>query len=61
MDLIYKVTGREWDDGVPILQQMGHQGQATELFVLRFTAVWATSLRAARAIQRQYRESQREE
>lgn len=56
MDLIYKDTGREWVPGKPILQQMETHGRSEELYVLRFTAVSATSLRAARAIQRQYRE-----
>lgn len=55
MDLIYKVTGQEWEPGKPVLQQMERHGQPEELYVLRFSAVWATSLKAARAIQRQYR------
>jgi hypothetical protein len=59
MDLIYKVTGR-YLDGKPILQQMEHQGRAKELYVLRFAAVYAVTLRGAKAIQRQYQRHYRE-
>jgi hypothetical protein len=65
MDYIYKVmswkfydgTGRH--DGKPMLQQMELHGTSEQLFILRFTAVWATSLNAAKAIQRQYRQDER--
>ena len=54
MDLIYKRT--TWTlDGKPVLQQMERHGRDEKLYSLRFTAVWAVSLNAARAIQRQYR------
>lgn len=56
MDLIYKVTS--WTlDGKRVLQQMELHGRSEALYSLRFTAVWATNINAARAIQRQYRQS----
>lgn len=59
MDLIYKVNSFELEAGKPYLQQMERNGRPDSLFCLRFVDVSAVSLNAARAIQRQYRESQR--
>lgn len=57
MDLIFKVIRDEYThDGKPELQQMETHGASLNLYELRFTWVWATSLAAARAIQRQYRQ-----
>lgn len=57
MDLIFKETKRSADD-LPVLQQMEVRFASLQLYALRFTWVWATSLTAARAIQRQWRASQ---
>lgn len=59
MDPIYKVTSRE-SDGKPVLQQMELGGRSTGLYDLRYTQVWAVNLRTARAIQRDYRQSNAE-
>jgi hypothetical protein len=62
MDYIYKVSSWKFHDGTgsrdgkTILQQMELHGRSEQLFILRFTAVWAISLNAAKAIQRQYRQ-----
>lgn len=57
MDLIYKVTDRDLGYDRPVLQQM-EAGRFTQFYALRWCNVWATSLAAARAIQRQWRASQ---
>lgn len=55
MDLIYRVVNRDYNDKV-ILHQMETHGADLQFFELRFVHVWATSLPAARAIQRQFRQ-----
>lgn len=55
MDLIYKVNTRRDLNGKPIINQMETHGAGLEFFELRFVHVWATSLTAARAIQRDFR------
>lgn len=58
MDLIYRVGARVDTDGKPILTQMESHGSGLGYYDLRFVHVWAQSLTAARAIQRQWRASQ---